>query len=139
MQLPKNCTFHSSLVGGNCARVDMEAEVDVPAAAMFKLLANPKEHERIFEAIEGASSTLILEEGAKRRYTLDYQARWKFWRVTGVCENRLIMETDADEGTVTFRLREPGFLRTYEGTWQIIPKGSTGLHLHPSPAAPWPP
>ncbi|KAL6762039.1 hypothetical protein V8C86DRAFT_714844 [Haematococcus lacustris] len=130
MQLPKNCTFHSSLVGGNCARVDMEAEVDVPAAAMFKLLANPQEHERIFEAIEGASSTLISEEGAKRRYTLDYQARWKFWRVTGVCENRLIMETDADEGTVTFRLREPGFLRTYEGTWQIIPKGSTGLHLH---------
>ncbi|GFH33175.1 uncharacterized protein HaLaN_32502, partial [Haematococcus lacustris] len=77
-----------------------------------------------------ASSTLIFEEGAKRRYTLDYQARWKFWRVTGVCENRLIMETDADEGTVTFKLREPGFLRTYEGTWQIIPKGSNGLHLH---------
>ncbi|KAL6764421.1 hypothetical protein V8C86DRAFT_1588562 [Haematococcus lacustris] len=130
IQLPKNCVFQSSMVGGSCARVDMEAEVDVPAVAMFKLLANPQEHERIFESIERASSTLIFEEGAKRRYTLDYQARWKFWRVTGVCENRLIMETDADEGTVTFKLREPGFLRTYEGTWQIIPKGSNGLHLH---------
>ena len=35
------------------------------------------------------------------RYELDYKAKWKFWRIGGVCENRLFMETDSDAGTVS--------------------------------------
>lgn len=36
-----------------------------------------------------------------RRYELDYKARWKFWRVSGVCDNKVYMETHADHGTVS--------------------------------------
>jgi hypothetical protein len=31
---------------------------------------------------------------------------------------------------VSFRLREPGFLRTYEGTWRVKPTGQPALNLH---------
>lgn len=36
-----------------------------------------------------------------RRWQLDYKARWKFWKVSGVCDNRLIMTTDSNKGTVS--------------------------------------
>jgi hypothetical protein len=37
------------------------------------------------------------------------------------------MWTDRDNGTVTFKLREPGFLRRYEGTWTIKPACGTPM------------
>lgn len=37
------------------------------------------------------------------------------------------MWTDREAGTVTFKLREPGFLRRYEGTWTITPPGGVPL------------
>ncbi len=40
-----------------------------------------------------------------RRWRLDYRARWKFWKVGGVCDNRLWMTTDRERGTVR---RGPG-------------------------------
>jgi hypothetical protein len=36
---------------------------------------------------------------------------------TNVKRARLFMWTDSDAGTVMFKLREPGFLNKYEGTW----------------------
>ncbi|KAF5836105.1 hypothetical protein DUNSADRAFT_6476 [Dunaliella salina] len=38
------------------------------------------------------------------------------------------METDSKEGTVSFKLREPGFLRIHEGTWSILPMGADALN-----------
>lgn len=37
------------------------------------------------------------------------------------------MWTDRDAGTVSFKLREPGFLRRYEGTWTIKPACGTPM------------
>ncbi|KXZ42158.1 hypothetical protein GPECTOR_194g326 [Gonium pectorale] len=105
------------------AVVDMRAVVDAPHDVLFNLLADPHQHESIFEAIESAKAELVSEDGPVRRWRLDYRARWKFWKVGGVCDNRLWMTTDSDRGTVSFVLREPGFLRKYEGTWTI-----TGPH-----------
>ena len=42
---------------------------------------------------------------------------------------RLFMWTNKEAGTVTFKLREPGFLKKYEGTWTIRPM--------PGPIAAW--
>ncbi|GLC44213.1 hypothetical protein PLESTB_000753600 [Pleodorina starrii] len=101
------------------AVVDLVSVVDAPGDVMFDLLADPHQHERIFDAIESANAELVSEEGAVRKWRLDYRARWSFWKVGGVCDNRLWMTTDREAGTVSFALREPGFLRTYEGTWTI--------------------
>ncbi|GIL45547.1 hypothetical protein Vafri_2711 [Volvox africanus] len=103
----------------NTAVVDLRSEVDAPADVIFDLLADPHQHERIFESIEAAAAELVSEDGPVRKWRLDYRARWKFWKIGGVCENRLWMTTDRSCGTVSFVLREPGFLRTYEGTWTI--------------------
>ncbi|EFJ51787.1 hypothetical protein VOLCADRAFT_116300 [Volvox carteri f. nagariensis] len=101
------------------AVVDLCSHVDAPADVIFDLLADPHQHERIFDAIESASAELVSEEGPVRKWRLDYRARWRFWKVGGVCDNRLWMTTDRELGTVSFVLREPGFLRKYEGTWTI--------------------
>lgn len=129
VQLPPR-SVQATMPAAGVACVSMETEVDMPADLMFTLLADPKEHERIFDAIEGARFKLLQEKGPWRRYELDYLARWKFWKVSGVCENKLFMETDADKGTVNFKLREPGFLKVYEGTWCIVPAGAQQLNMH---------
>lgn len=49
---------------------------------------------------QSASAELVSEEGPVRRWRLDYRARWKFWKVGGVCDNRLWMTTDRERGTV---------------------------------------
>ncbi|GLI64130.1 hypothetical protein VaNZ11_007311 [Volvox africanus] len=130
----------------NTAVVDLRSEVDAPADVIFDLLADPHQHECIFESIEAAAAELVSEDGPVRKWRLDYRARWKFWKIGGVCENRLWMTTDRSCGTVSFVLREPGFLRTYEGTWTITgPDGKgpgacrgagnvTATAIHPPPA-----
>ncbi|GLC44231.1 hypothetical protein PLESTB_000755200 [Pleodorina starrii] len=119
------------------AVVDLVSVVDAPGDVMFDLLADPHQHERIFGAIESANAELVSEEGAVRKWRLDYRARWSFWKVGGVCDNRLWMTTDREAGTVSFALREPGFLRTYEGTWTITGPDGRGPGAAPrrDPAA----
>ena len=43
------------------------------------------------------------------------------------------MWTDRDAGTVTFKLREPGFLRRYEGTWTIKAADGQALSAYNTP------
>ncbi len=99
----------------------MEATYDLPPHVLFNLLADPGQHDTIFDSIESATSKLIEEDGPRKKWLLDYEARWSFWKVSGVCTNKLWMWTDAHQGTVKFELREPGFLRTYSGVWTISP------------------
>ncbi|GIL72141.1 hypothetical protein Vretimale_452 [Volvox reticuliferus] len=103
----------------NTVVVDLRSEVDAPVDVMFDLLADPHQHARIFESIEAATAELVSEDGPVRKWRVDHRSRWKFWKVGGVCENRLWMTCDRSCGTVSFVLREPGFLRTYEATWTI--------------------
>ncbi|KXZ47265.1 hypothetical protein GPECTOR_36g118 [Gonium pectorale] len=76
------------LQDSSTAVVDLRTVVDAPHDLLFNLLADPYQHERIFDAIESVDADLVLEEGP-----------------------------------VSFELREPGFLRKYEGTWTIIGPG----------------
>ena len=39
-------------------------------------------------AVQSADAELLEEDGPKRKWRLDYSARWNFWKVSGVCENR---------------------------------------------------
>jgi hypothetical protein len=94
--------------------VNCEVEVDAPHSVVFDLLADPDNHTRIFRSIEGAQATLISESGPCK-------TRWNFWKVNGVCENKVLFHTDSSQGLATFHLREPGFLKVYEGTWSIMP------------------
>jgi hypothetical protein len=38
--------------------------------------------------LQSASAELLEDEGPRRKWRLDYQARWSFWKVSGICENR---------------------------------------------------
>ncbi|WIA21870.1 hypothetical protein OEZ85_004246 [Tetradesmus obliquus] len=118
------------------AAVTLEAHYQLPPHVLFDLLADPSQHERIFDEIVSASAELLEEEGPRRKWRLDYRATWSFWKVGGICENRLWMWTDRDNGTVTFKLREPGFLRRYEGTWTIKPACGTPMSECYAAAAP---
>ncbi|GBF96358.1 hypothetical protein Rsub_09429 [Raphidocelis subcapitata] len=132
---PLVCDFKevsARLKGSATAQVDLQARYRVDPRVVFDLLADPTQHDRIFDAIESADSSLLEEDGPVRRYRLDYRAKWSFWKVSGTCVNKLIMTTDASRGTVAFRLREPGFLRNYEGCWTITGPGGA------SPCAPAP-
>lgn len=119
----KNTKMDVRLKNRSVACVDLVTEVDAPHDLMFDLLADPAQHERIFDSIESATSQLVEQNGPIKKWRLDYKARWKFWKLNGVCDNRLWMTTNRDAGTVHFELREPGFLKTYEGMWTI-----TGPH-----------
>jgi hypothetical protein len=115
------------LADRSTAGVNLEAHYQIPPTVLFDLLADPLQHERIFDEIEAADAELLEDNGAQKKWRLDYSARWSFWKVSGICENRLWMWTDRNAGTVTFKLREPGFLRRYEGTWTI--KSACGTPL----------
>ncbi|KIZ00278.1 hypothetical protein MNEG_7685 [Monoraphidium neglectum] len=130
----------SRLKGSATAQVDVEATYRISPRVLFDLLSNPQQHDKIFDAIERADSELLSEVGPVRTYRLDYLARWKFWKVSGTCTNKLIMTTDSQRGTVEFKLREPGFLRNYEGCWTITDAATGALNplSAPAPASPQP-
>jgi Polyketide cyclase / dehydrase and lipid transport len=88
---------------------------------VFDRLADPNIHAAMFKSVEGASAQLIEDSGTRKIWHVDSQARWKFWKLGGSCESKVVFHTDRDSGTATFKLREPGFLKMYEGTWSIRP------------------
>eukprot|EP00879_Flechtneria_rotunda_P000595 GHRR01000704.1.p1 GENE.GHRR01000704.1~~GHRR01000704.1.p1 ORF type:complete len:449 (+),score=139.56 GHRR01000704.1:147-1493(+) len=123
----KPVKWHLKLADRATAAVTLEAHYKFPPHLLFDLLADPHQHEQIFDAIEHASAELLEDNGPRRKWRLDYTARWTFWKVSGLCQNRMWMWTDRDAGTVTFKLREPGFLKKYEGTWRIAAACGTPL------------
>jgi hypothetical protein len=118
----------STLADRSTARVRARAETASPPAVVFDLLADPMKHALIFGSIERSEARLLWrsDDDARAAWEVDYLARWSFWNVKGTCVNRLYMDTDRAQGTVSFRLREPGFLKRYEGTWRIAPGGGGG-------------
>eukprot|EP00775_Hariotina_reticulata_P001057 gene1057-1392_t len=105
------------------AEVNLEAHYKLPPNTLFDLLADPFVHDKIFDAI-------------LKKWRLDYRARWNFWRVSGVCENRMFMWTNRETGSITFKLREPGFLKkpaTLSGAAApaVVDAPAPGLHMSP--------
>ena len=46
----------------------------------------------VLSMLQAADAELLEEDGARRKWRLDYTARWNFWKVSGVCENRWVGE-----------------------------------------------
>lgn len=119
-ELYDKCKIDCKLQDRTVCCVNLEAQVDAPCEFVFDMLADPSQHSRIFDSIEAVNDTKLLEDdGPRRKWQMDYKTRWKFWKVGGVCDTLVYMWTDKDQGTVSFKLREPGFLKIYEGKWTI--------------------
>lgn len=121
--------------GLQVACVNMEAVTSAPADVLFNLLADPTKHVDLFPDVKSVRCRLLEEDGPRRKYEMDTQAQWSFGpaalRIRGQCETKMWLESDSNAGTVTFKLREPGFLEVFECTWRIYPAhGATALNQH---------
>lgn len=55
----------------------------------------------LLSLLQACDSELLEARGGQSKYRLDYRTRWQFWKVSGVCDNKLHMWTDRDAGTVS--------------------------------------
>lgn len=117
-------TTDAKLESRNVASCVLESKVEATADYLFSLLADPNKHNTLFDSIEGVTSELLEDDGkGVQKWKVDYEARWKFWRVGGVMKMPVFMQTDKNLHKISFQLREPGFLREYDGEWNISSGG----------------
>jgi len=106
--------------------VNMRAvfQVPMPFDRLWNVVTDPDEFTRVFSRTFKGYDNLVVHEddGAGHRSLEMEREQWfdmVMWR--GSVSTHLHLEEDKDEGLIDFRLGRPGFMRVFEGSWQIMP------------------
>lgn len=134
----------AELLDRTLTHVEVVARSRPSADAVFSLVADPGKHTEIFEPIESTTYETVSDDGNTVVFNLDYMTRWNFWKFSGVAESKLVMTVVRQQRTVTFMLREPGFLLKYEGGWAFTAEAdgcagiTIGFTMQPKLQPPYP-
>ncbi|GAQ87656.1 hypothetical protein KFL_003680060 [Klebsormidium nitens] len=104
--------------------VNMRARFEVPMDFdhLWTVVTDPDEFTRVFSrTFKGYDDLEVHEDdGAGRRSLEMVREQWfdmKVWR--GSVSTHLYLEEDRSEGLIDFRMGRPGFMKVFEGSWQI--------------------
>lgn len=95
--------------------------VGLPPEAVFDILCNPDNH-RKFKNMQAVKSRTVLEDrGAYQRVLVEQTAVWHFLWLSGTFDVHMEVATDRSLRTIAYRLAQGGFMKLFEGNWEIEP------------------
>ncbi len=96
-------------------------KVDLPPDLLYNILTSPQ-NSVIFHGIKRTVDRKVIYQGPSRQ-TVDVvqEGQWRFLMFRGVFTTRLRVEEDKHTRTVVFRQTHPGFMKAFEGRWQLAP------------------
>lgn len=96
-------------------------QVDLPPQQLYDVLTSPQ-NGVIFKGIKRVIDRRVVH-AAPGRQTVDVtqEGQWRFLMFRGTFVTRLRVEEDRASHSVVFRQLSPGFMKAFEGRWQLSP------------------
>ncbi|CAG9464575.1 unnamed protein product [Pedinophyceae sp. YPF-701] len=100
--------------------VQVRARVPLSPQEIFDILTSDTNQE-VFRNMVGIKSRKILEDDGRGRMKLqlEQEGRWRFLMFRGKFPVNLLVEQDRNKGFIKFRLLKTGFMKVFEGEWEL--------------------
>ncbi|CAI5511615.1 unnamed protein product [Closterium sp. Naga37s-1] len=106
---------------GAFCQIDSEVTLALPPDAVYNILCDPC-NRRVFKNIRAVTYRRVLEDDGDRQFVeVEQSAVGKFLIFSGSCDVRLFVRQDRLKHTMSFAIARPGFMRRFEGSWQVDP------------------
>ena len=123
---------------GFLCKVQLRAKLDFPPDRVFDLLVDP-DNSRYFSTVAALTYRKVLENNNKGRQRVEVEqaGQWRFLLWSGHFFTRLFVLEDKPEGVVEFKLAKEGFMKNFEGRWEIRPFDQHSLDEVSGRSTPW--
>ncbi|CAI5953736.1 unnamed protein product [Closterium sp. NIES-65] len=104
---------------GAFCQIDSEVTMALPPDAVYNILCDPC-NRRVFKNIRAVTYRRVLEDDGDRQLVeVEQSAVGKFLIFSGSCDVRIFVRQDRLKHTMSFAIARPGFMRRFEGSWQV--------------------
>lgn len=119
MTTPKEGIEVTQEAGFMC-HIQMHAKLDAPCQVAYELIKD-EDNARFFRNIDECTHRQVLHEDGRGRLRaeVDHESSWHFWKWGGSFVTSLLVEQDDNARVMAFRLRRPGFMKSFEGFWRM--------------------
>lgn len=93
----------------------------MPPDALFDIVTDP-ENKRVFKNIKKVTYRKVLEdEGHRQLVEVEQLAIWRFLCFSGTFSIRVFVDQNRHTHSLKFHLAKEGFMKRFEGTWDVRP------------------
>jgi hypothetical protein len=106
----------------NLWNLSIEFLVPLEKDKVFHIIADPDVSTRVFSNFKGYGDLQMQEEDKEKGYSKFELDRHQWYRVLwfkGAVSTRLQYENSRKDARQSFRLVKPGFMRVFDGRWQV--------------------
>lgn len=120
---------------GFLCHIQLHSKLDVPRDAAYQMVVDPDNYRYFRNVTECTHRKVVHNDGkGRQRVEVDHRSEWRFLWHHGSFTTSLLVEQDDNARVMAFRLRRPGFMKSFEGFWRMedLPgdKGGTYAVLH---------
>eukprot|EP00271_Cylindrocystis_brebissonii_P014266 TRINITY_DN35571_c0_g1_i1.p1 TRINITY_DN35571_c0_g1~~TRINITY_DN35571_c0_g1_i1.p1 ORF type:complete len:512 (+),score=89.62 TRINITY_DN35571_c0_g1_i1:1117-2652(+) len=106
---------------GNVSYLTCKFMVGLPPEAVFDILCDEDNH-RVFKNVKETKGKSVLEEhGSYQRVIVEQTALWHFLCFSGTFDVCMEVSTDRFLRQIRYKLSQGGFMKRFEGQWEIEP------------------
>eukprot|EP00249_Psilotum_nudum_P015486 c25350_g1_i2 orf=91-867(+) len=96
-------------------------ELGIPPDVVFNIIIDP-ENKRVFKNIKEVTHRKVIEdEGHRQLVEVEQAAIWRFLCFSGTISVRVFVDQDRNSKRVKYHLSRKGFMKRFEGFWEIRP------------------
>ncbi|XP_024519125.1 uncharacterized protein LOC112342091 [Selaginella moellendorffii] len=106
---------------GTLCHLKSTFKVGLPPEAVFGIITDPG-NKRVFKNIKEVKYRKVIKaENNRQLVEVEQAAIWKFLWFSGTIDVRVLVDEDQSSHTVSYKLAKEGFMKRFEGTWEIKP------------------
>lgn len=106
---------------GTLCRIESNFLLGMPPDELYNIVTDA-ENKRVFKNIKEVTYRKILEdEGPRQLVEVEQVAIWRFLCFSGTMSLRLFVDQNKHAHSLKFQLAKTGFMKKFEGSWNIKP------------------
>eukprot|EP00250_Pteridium_aquilinum_P013169 c21177_g1_i1 orf=413-1393(-) len=106
---------------GTLCHIESTFQLGMPPDALYNIVTDP-ENKRVFKNIKEVTYRRVLEdEGHRQLVEVEQSAIWRFLCFSGTMSIRIFVDQNRNTHTLKFHLAKEGFMKKFEGTWDVKP------------------
>lgn len=114
-------TMKVSVPKGTLCHLDTSFQLGLPPDALFNIITDPG-NDRVFKNIKEITYRKVIEdEGHRQLVEVEHAAIWRFLCFSGTLSIRVFVDQNRDTHSVRFYLAREGFMKKFEGIWNVKP------------------
>ncbi|MCO5590733.1 hypothetical protein L7F22_044708 [Adiantum nelumboides] len=106
---------------GTLCHIESTFQIGIPPDAVYDIVTDP-ENKRVFKNIKEVTYRNVIEdEGHRQLVEVEQSAIWRFLCFSGIMHIRLYVDQDRRTHSLKYHLAREGFMKKFEGTWDVKP------------------